>query len=249
MIKHGWIKDVIDPLDRTRADYRILSVSTVPPKAYDLSKYFGAIEDQKDLGSCTAEAVVGMVEYYESRKLRQYIPFSRLYTYKVTRKLEGSESGDVGATIRGAMSSVRTLGVCPEVFYTGFLFDDEPTAFSYAVASNYKLVDYYRLDLDGDLKDKIRLHISQGIPIAFGLELYENFPYKSSTGLIKMPKGSLEGGHALTIVGYDSKYIKFRNSWGEQWGDNGYGYMPWEYIQYCSDFWVITSMKYAKLEF
>lgn len=247
MVKNGWHKEPIDLRDRTRVNYSALSLSLVPPTAFDLTKNFGEIQDQRDLGSCTAEAVTAIVEYYEKRKLGSKVKFSRNFTYKVTRKLEGVESGDCGATIRGAMSSVRLMGVCVDRFYK-LDFDDEPNAFHYAIANNYKLIDYYRLDLDGDLKDKIRLHISQGIPIAFGLELYENFPYKSTTGIVRMPLGSLEGGHAVTLVGYDDKYMKFRNSWGNNWGHNGYGYIPWEYIQYCSDFWVITKMAYACLE-
>ena len=54
------------------------------------------------------------------------------------------------------------------------------------------------------------------------------------------------GGHAVMAVGYndDKKVIIVRNSWGVNWGDNGYFYMPYAFItdkNMCSDFWSIIS--------
>lgn len=55
---------------------------------------------------------------------------------------------------------------------------------------------------------------------------------------------SVLGGHAVLAVGYDdgAKVLIIRNSWGDEWGDKGYFYMPYEYIENPSlahDFWVI----------
>jgi C1A family cysteine protease len=56
----------------------------------------------------------------------------------------------------------------------------------------------------------------------------------------------VEDGHAVALVGYRSDsqfpgngYFIYRNSWGETWGDHGYGYMPFEYIlKYANDLFV-----------
>ena len=37
-----------------------------------------------------------------------------------------------------------------------------------------------------------------------------------------------QGGHAVTIVGYDKKGLILRNSWGYSWGDGGYGFFPYK---------------------
>ena len=62
-----------------------------------------------------------------------------------------------------------------------------------------------------------------------------------------MPKSNEEliGGHAICIMGYDDslKIFKFKNSWGAKWADQGYGYLPYEYIKkYCRDAWSATDL-------
>jgi C1A family cysteine protease len=39
--------------------------------------------------------------------------------------------------------------------------------------------------------------------------------------------------HAVLAVGYDDKteLLKFQNSWGERWGQGGYGYLPYRYFE------------------
>ena len=57
----------------------------------------------------------------------------------------------------------------------------------------------------------------------------------------------VEGGHCMALVGYKDKRYKtkqarFRNSYGKDWGDEGYGTIPYDYIldhDLASDFWVI----------
>jgi C1A family cysteine protease len=63
-------------------------------------------------------------------------------------------------------------------------------------------------------------------------------------GIVAMPKRVRvnSGGHAQVIVGYDdnAKCWIVRNSWGTWWGDAGYGYVPYEYLDAsdANDFWV-----------
>lgn len=64
----------------------------------------------------------------------------------------------------------------------------------------------------------------------------------TKNGKVPMPKESEKtlGGHAICLVGYDDKarIIKFKNSWSEKWGDNGYGYLSYKYIEkYMLDAW------------
>jgi len=88
-------------------------------------------------------------------------------------------------------------------------------------------------------------------PVVFGISVYESFESEkvAKTGIVPLPENTerMLGGHAIVLVGYDNekKLFIFRNSWGEQWGDKGYGYLPFEYVcdaNLASDFWVVNKV-------
>ncbi len=104
----GWLPDVPKPndynehhpdvtalLSKTRLAARVnasaqgtqgtqAAAAAVPPSA-DLRPWFSPIEDQGHLGSCTANAAAGLLEYFERRAHGNYIDASRLFIYKAER--------------------------------------------------------------------------------------------------------------------------------------------------------------------
>ena len=86
------------------------------PIKQDLRKWCSPIEDQKSLGSCTANAGVGMIEYFEKRADGKYIDASRLFLYKVTRKMLNFK-GDTGAFLRSAMGAITIFEEPPEEYW------------------------------------------------------------------------------------------------------------------------------------
>ena len=82
------------------------------PEKVDLRQWCSPIENQKSLGSCTAHAAVGVVEYFQRRAFGKHIDGSRLFVYKTTRNLMGV-SGDTGSWLRNAMGALVLCGVPP----------------------------------------------------------------------------------------------------------------------------------------
>ncbi len=125
-----------------------------------LRPYFSPIEDQSTLGSCTANAGVGMLEYFEMRAFGKHIDASRLFLYKATRNLMGV-TGDTGAFLRTTMQSMVTFGIPPEQYwpYDVAAFEREPTAFCYSFAQDYRSLRYYRLDPPGTDPDELLARI------------------------------------------------------------------------------------------
>ncbi len=222
------------------------------PASVDLRGWFSPVEDQGSIGSCTAQAGVGLVEYFERRASGKHIDASRLFLYKVSRNLL-HWSGDTGAFLRTAMAALVLFGVPPEEYwpYVTKEFDKEPSSFCYAFAQNYQSISYYRLDPPGtsqsDLLRRIKTNLAAGLPSMFGFTVYSSYVQASKTGKIPYPtKGEKNvGGHAIIAAGYDDKMkikntspkadgttgaLLIRNSWGTGWGDDGYGWLPYQYV-------------------
>src|SRR4051812_23219916 len=109
------------------------------PASADLREYFSPVEDQGQIGSCTANAACGMVEYYQRRSFGKFTNMSRLFVYKVTRQFLGM-TGDTGAYLRGVMGALALFGAPPEKYwpYDTAKFDDDPPAFTFAFAQNFQ---------------------------------------------------------------------------------------------------------------
>ncbi len=222
------------------------------PASVSLLPWFSPIEDQGNLGSCTANAGVGLVEYFERRAFGKHTDASRLFLYKTTRNMM-QEKGDTGAFLRSTMGAMVLFGLPPEDYwpYNESAYDDEPSAFCYAYAQNYQSISYYRLDppetTAPELLKQIKTNLAAGLPSMFGFTVYSSIAQANESGEIPYPvKGDkIAGGHAVVVAGYDDKMkIKntsagakettgaflIRNSWSTAWGDNGYGWLPYDYV-------------------
>ncbi|MGD8238756.1 MAG: C1 family peptidase [Armatimonadota bacterium] len=266
--RFGWLPDPPDHRDY-RADAKVVvravaqmaakaeTISAEPPSslpaAVDLRGNDPRIEDQETLGSCTAQAVVGLAEHLQKALYGRYTDASRLFLYKVTRSLLGW-TGDTGAFVRSTIKAMRIFGTCPEDYwlYDVGRFDDEPSPFCYAFALSYRALTYYRMDGLEDLKASL----AQSQPFAFGFSVYESIwrPEVEETGEIPLPGPTDRqiGGHAVVAVGYDDSQgaLLIRNSWGTGWGVEGYGWLPYEYVEWglARDFWALAEMDYVDLE-
>lgn len=242
------------------------------PATIDLRSWCSPIENQKSLGSCTAHAAVGIVEYFQRRAFNKHLEGSRLFIYKTTRNLM-QVTGDAGAWLRNTIGALTLCGVPDEKYwpYTDAnpAFDNEPPSFVYAIADNYEAVKYFCHDPLGEnasgniVLNNVKKYLAAGVPSMFGFWGFPSFDYCDVKGGIPYPcpGEQAQWGHAIVAVGYDDgKKIKntkcnktstgailIRNSWGKTWGDKGYGWLPYEYAvnKLALDFWSLLSMEWV----
>lgn len=215
------------------------------------------VYDQGDLGSCTANALAGLMEFYLMNKSATpdpaaalYMP-SRLFIYYYERVIEGSINYDSGAQLRDGIKVLSSKGVCDENKwpYDISKFTDEPPAADDVEAAKFQVLESQKIDNTN--KGLLVAALDAGHPTSFGFTVYESFESQTVavTGDVPMPEPGEEvlGGHAVDIFGYNEDTDKFlvRNSWGKDWGLQGYFHIPAAYItdpDLASDFWVITKL-------
>ena len=238
--KFGWFPDTPDQRDFT---YMVPAIQVLPP-AIDLVDR-NPVLDQGGLGSCTANAIASAYRF-ELDKLagtRLHGLPSRLFIYYNERFMEGTIKSDAGAMIRDGFKSINRDGVCSETAwpYRELMFTRKPSQSCYQSARHHHALSYQRVPRSLEM---IKSSLAAHHPVVIGFSVYETFMNMSPNGLMLMPVGNdrLLGGHAVAVFGYDDATSRFKvkNSWGPNWGDNGYFYMPYKYLMdpnLSDDFW------------
>lgn len=207
------------------------------PSKVDMRKYMTAVEDQGETSSCVANAIAGSYEYWIRRSANQNFDVSRLFVYYNARWRNGDQNEDSGSIIQLAMEGMKEFGACSEQrwpFQKPLLLE-KPNREAYQEAANAKIKEMNQVPLD---LTAWKQALASGYPVVFGILLFESFDQCNQRGgVVPMPNPAdvsreSHGGHAMTAVGYSDREQVFivRNSWGNQWGDQGYCYMPYDYV-------------------
>jgi C1A family cysteine protease len=241
-----WRPDTPDFRDYTFAKHLSAAAPAVLPAVVDLRPSFALPYDQGPLGSCTANALLGALQYVHIKLANDRTQFSRLFVYYNERLIENTVASDAGAELRDGIKTLAAQGVCAEVDwpYTVQRFRSRPLKTCYAKAVRNKIASYYRIT---DLNSALQC-LASGYPFVFGFSVYDSFESDevARTGVVPLPAigEAILGGHAVCAVGYDlaAKVFIVRNSWGTGWGQAGYFTIPFDYVMnknLADDFWTI----------
>lgn len=200
----------------------------------DLRSSFTNIKNQGELGTCSVFSLVSIYEYILKKKNSEQRLSERFVYYNVLK--DAGRMEDTGSSLYGVVESMTKYGVCAERFceYDINLYDANPTEEAYADAVRHKIKCAKNVEISH--KD-ITSALSEGYPISISLKIFDSFG-NHSKGFIYRPTdeeiaNNKFGNHAMVICGYseeDKVYI-VRNSWGKDFGDKGYCYIPFSYIE------------------
>ncbi len=238
---YGWVPDIPDSRDYL---YSAIRPVIKLPKKVDLRECCSEIEDQGNLGSCTAQALAGNLEFLDKKIDSIYVDVSRLFIYYNERAIMDTIDYDSGASLRDGIKTLKNDGACYEKTWPYVIsrFDRMPPLKCYTEAKKHLIESYHRLNNTSEML----ACLAEGYPFVFGFTVYESFesPQVKCTGIANMPAKDERaiGGHAVVAVGYDQAAKRFlvRNSWGKKWGMGGYFTVPFEYLEtLAADFWTI----------
>jgi len=230
--RYGWRPSLPD-FRNVPADVGGLAIAEeVDPRGEMQAPY-----DQGQLGSCTANALAGAIEYNNRLDGKDFGTPSRLFIYYGERAIEGTlGQGDVGAQGHDGFRVARKLGVPPEADwpYDIARFEQRPPTQAFHDAALHRVPQYRH---PSQTAVGLKAVLSNRQTVAFGFTVFEGFesPQVASSGIVPMPSRGEQilGGHEVLLVGYlksEPDYALVRNSWGSDWGIGGYFLMPWDYI-------------------
>ncbi|MEO1028560.1 MAG: C1 family peptidase [Pseudomonadota bacterium] len=204
------------------------------PRMVDLRANCSPVEDQGQIGSSVANAIVSAMEYHQIRDGSPMRDLSRLFVYYNARKL-GDRLGQSGTSIGHAMASIMGWGVCTSAMwpYQSELVDQRPSEDCYQAADNMKGIKVAQVSWDDGCKQAL----ANRMPVVFGMRVSrEDFARAGATGEMRAPENGVwnpaMGGHAMLMVGYDDDKNAWlaRNSWGPGWGHGGYVWIEYDFL-------------------
>lgn len=229
------------------------------PSSVDHTAEMSPVKDQGQLGSCVGFAVTAMKEWQEQQEHLQEIESGKTYKRK-EENYDLSEAwvywnakkidpwpGEEGTSIRYAMKVLNKIGVPTEKAWPYNDIDiGEPKRWATMVARWSLIESYWSIGNLYELKTAL-----QKSPVPIGIGCYREIFYVDSSGIISYPAdpNTCYGGHAVCAVGYDDSrsLVKFKNSWSPYWGEEGYGYINYDYVRdFMWDAWASEDLRVTK---
>jgi C1A family cysteine protease len=217
----------------------------VNTKSIDLRSNFSPIKDQGQQGSCLSFALTSIFEYIMKVNHKEDCDLSEAFLYYNARNLDENETTneDNGSRFHPSIAALSKYGLALEKLwpYSEDTYSTRPSEQAYEDAATRKLVKALNVD---HTVYAIKSALADGYPVAASFVLYPSF--FSNNGYVSIPTAEeredntekteeqkRHNRHAMVIVGYSDELQMFivRNSWGRGWGDKGYCYIPYEYIE------------------
>jgi C1A family cysteine protease len=234
----------ISRLPVNKLSFKYVPRVSAAPDTVDLRPQMPPVYNQGALGSCTANALVAGFQYKDMDFMG-----SRLFLYYNERCIENDVQEDAGAQLYDGIKSLLDSGVCSEQSWAYDIskFAQKPPPECYVEAEKHQALECHNIPQD---LESMKHSLFQGVPFVVGIQLFEEFETEevAKTGIVPFPTDQSVsiGGHAVLCVGYTPEHWIMRNSWGKEWGDAGYFYLPHDYLLndfLSSDLWNIMKVE------
>jgi C1A family cysteine protease len=226
--------EFIDTVGFTRANLP----TVVDWRNKDGVNWVSPVLNQANCGSCVAFASIGVLETMVNISSGLPSAFVKLSPQNLFAC--GGGYCDYGWFPSGAASYLQSKGVPDEAcmpYTSGATGQDVACSASCSDSSSrsLKIANYNSPTRSLRNIDNVKAALQKG-PVVTTLSVYADFMSYAS-GVYKHVTGDMLGGHAISIIGYDDNQQAWiiRNSWGEDWGDHGFGFVSYEDVSGVGD--------------
>jgi len=236
-------KRVNSPITYEGAHLKLTAPFNGPPK-FSLRERVTEVYDQGELGSCVAHSMaegLKLVMTGTNQKLSWYqrakplFEPSRLYLYWNARVIDQDPlTEDSGCTNLSACLAVDEYKAVKEELwpYDVKKFNKPPPHDCFRQAHEHSTFEYSKVERS---IDAIKHSLYQEHPVMAGFVVHESFR-SAPKGKVPLPSGGsrdrILGGHSVLLIGYNDqeKEFEFQNHWTANWGDGGFGTVPYEMV-------------------
>lgn len=252
-LRDPYNSDTNDPMIEVDQTYKLTC------KHVDFRSCMTDVKSQEALNSCVSFSVISILEYYYDKNFSEMFLHYKAKTLSKWHGGKGASPEDnVGLNFRCILSVLSNIGCCDESLWPHDIkkYHEYPSKEAHDNAILIAGCKYGRLDKKDMNRDmvlyKMKVLLESKIPLVCGFKMPVSIKSEKtrSSGILDFAWFTAVG-HGVTIVGYDDDFVHcgnkgcfiFKNSWGKEWGDNGYGYMPYSYIMHykCFDIWAIEN--------
>jgi C1A family cysteine protease len=220
------------------------------PDAFSLRQYAPEVKSQGNLGSCVSWAC-GYAAFTISKRIeknnKSLEPFSPLNLYVRYKKSFNENPCSYGAVIPFALNIIKRSGCAS---FSNFL-PNECTKNADVNEVHKEKLHYFDPVNPGQI-GTIKSAIASKMPLVFGIRSYNGAGWHNAVlqnGVWSGHySGSVNGGHAMCIIGYDDSKgggsFEIMNSWGDDWGDNGFFWIRYsDFAKHVDDCYVLMPKK------
>jgi C1A family cysteine protease/uncharacterized membrane-anchored protein YhcB (DUF1043 family) len=217
-------------------------------ESIDMRSGFAAIRSQGQIGACTTFASTSAMEYMIGDCSDETRLSPRFIYYNVVQRDENGNPIDKGSSYYDVLHWLAEKGTCYEQYapYSETTIWEKPSEEAEADAKNHLALVSKNVKVDHDY---IKKALTEGYPVCISLRLFDGFGSNMGGFIFRPTEEEIanpeEHWHAMVIVGYSKEapvYI-VRNSWGTDFGDKGYCYVPFSYVgdtRICREAYIIT---------
>lgn len=200
-------------------DYETIcgAVGTSFPEEYEIPREnTGTLKNQGTVGACVAEVISQIAENWYTKQTGENTEMSEGFIYGALRN---EDSTGEGMIVTRALNLWTSIGTLPKKYFD--ILEEMPEIKKvvakfpefYDIASKYKITGYVSLNYTKQKKD----------------EAIKSALMKYQYGLVAVSDDYFSGGgHCIQLTGWNDKEdkYKFKNSWGENYGDEGFAEIP-----------------------